>query len=289
MKKLSLLVTLALTSLLPVSQSSAQLIAYEGLDYEVGAGGLYGADGGTGWSAAWTGWTSNSAFNAINSGSMSYSGSNNVPLITTGNSAKIISGATTAPSYSRVLSSPISTADGSTVWISFLAAGTGGATMGMTLLDGSTQLMILGNSQSNNLWGIRQLSGGGAFNSTGVAMTDSVGTLGDTFLVVTKITFQSGADKVEMFINPQALGGSEPTSETSLGYSSQELVNIAGLTQISVSVGTPNQEFDFDEIRIGSSYASVTPIPEARSMSLLGLSLLGLGVLAVKRNRRGMR
>lgn len=285
MKHTHLLMVVILGFLLSTSRGLAQLIAYDGFSYTTGAGGLYGSNGGTGWASAWTGFPTSSSFNTVNSGSMSYTDAQSTSLTTTGNSVEIVSGSTTAPSYTRALSSALTPSTGSSVWLSFLGAGTGGSTMGLTLFNGSTQLLQLGNSGTNNAWGIRQLSGGSAFSSSGVAMSSSVGTLGSTYLVVVKISFQDGADKVEMFLNP-TLGTTDPTSSTSLGYASQQLVDITSLSQIGFGVGTASQKLDFDELRIGTTYADVVAVPEPKALALIGVSSGMLYLLNITQRRR---
>lgn len=280
-----LLFVTVLTYLLTLNHASAEVIAYEGLDYSAGSGNLLNASGGTGWTGGWSSFATDPFFNTIDSGSLSYTDNGAASLITSGNSATISSANTTSPNFERDLSSTLTPTDGSSLWISFLGRGSGGSSMGFTLVDGSTDLILFGNSQTNNVWGIRQISGGSGFNSTGVTMTDSVGTLGDTFMVVAKISFKSGADTVELFINPESLGGAEPTSGTSLGYATQELVNIASVSSVRVQVSTVQQKFSFDEIRIGNSYADVTPVPESSSTALLFASLVGLWILS-KRFRK---
>ncbi len=267
-----------------IDRCSSQLIAYEGFSYTTGSGQLYstsgGANGGTGWGGAWSGFTTNASFNTINAGSMSYTDPASATLSTAGNSLEISSGATTAPSYTRALTSAITPTDGSVLWLSFLAAGSGGSTMGLTLYNGATQLLLLGNSGTNDAWGIRQLSGGSAFSSTGVQMASMVGTVGSTALICVNISFQAGNDVVEMFVNP-TLGDTTPS--TSSRYATQSLVDITSLSQISIGVGTANQKLDFDELRIGNSYADVVAVPEPSAMALVMISFAGFCLLTTLR------
>lgn len=81
-----------------------------------------------------------------------------------------------------------------------------------------------------------------------------------------------------LFVNP-LIGQSEP----GVAPIAQMEVNLPRLNTIGFTSGFSGTEFIFDELRIGSTYADVTPVPEPTSLLLL--STAG-AVLAGSRRRR---
>ncbi len=105
--------------------------------------------------------------------------------------------------------------------------------------------------------------------------------VGDTKLVVFKMTINAGAaDFGELFVNP-TIGQSTPgVNPVALGD-----INVPRLfTSLDFRTGNSGTDFTFDELRIGSTYADVTPTPEPTALLLLatGAVLAGAG-----RRRRG--
>jgi hypothetical protein len=82
---------------------------------------------------------------------------------------------------------------------------------------------------------------------------------------------------VSVWLNPTALGGAAPAATLTVNYSSPNFNRVL--------FGQSGTDSRVDEMRIGTSYASVTPIPEPGTYALLA----GFGVLAFVVIRRRFR
>ena len=82
---------------------------------------------------------------------------------------------------------------------------------------------------------------------------------GQTYLIVVSYTFNSGAsnDIVKLWVNP-IINGSEPTSTVTDSHTETDVPKIDGFR---INAGLPNDtpNVEIDELRIGTSWASVTP------------------------------
>src|ERR1043166_2282525 len=95
--------------------------------------------------------------------------------------------------------------------------------------------------------------------STGTPQWTSTGlTSGSTNLVVVAYTFGSSGDSAQIWINPTSLGGSAPTATGSI-TSTTHSSSFSYFHLNSVSAGTGGGSYEMDELRIGSTYADVTP------------------------------
>ncbi|GCE12261.1 sugar-binding protein [Tengunoibacter tsumagoiensis] len=78
--------------------------------------------------------------------------------------------------------------------------------------------------------------------------------VGQTVLLVMRIDFGS-TNTVSLFVNPGSLGGNAPSSASAQATSSSTL----SFQSLAYYGGNDSNQSSFDEIRIGTTYASVTP------------------------------
>ncbi len=243
--------------------------ASESFDYTAGSD-LRTQDGGTGFNGAWGNVTTTANRYSITEGSLThsniFSSGNKLTLDGTGGNAEI----------SRSLSStPI---DAGTFYFGFLLnkQNVTERTLNMAFFDGGTERFAVGqfNTSGGNL----------AMNVGGTLFTgDTAFTSGTTFHLVVKIEFNVGGgtnDRVSLFVNP---GSTEP----GVAYLSTQASNISGLNAIRPFAGgtsgsIPAAIGSFDELRVGTSFADVSAIPEPASFA----ALAGLGVLGLAASRR---
>lgn len=272
--------------LLTSSFARAQLVGYDGFDYSTGSG-LNGLNGGFGWSAAPAGtWSTTSPSFSIDSGSL-------VPpvpassLATTGNRLTL---SRTAPftTAARTFGTDLRTLSGtSDVWISFVITRTasattgsyGGLVIGNEAGSGSTSgRLFIGDSgaasPAADTWSLERAGGGVLGNSN-----FSVSTF-PTVMLAAHIQFQSGADSVQLYVN-RPPGGGTPASVDAL-LSNLDLNPSNGVvTDFAVWYGGDGG-YQIDEIRIGLTYADVTPVPEPGVL----LATVGITALGIRRLRR---
>ena len=247
------------------STAQAQLQAYDPFDYAAGAGGLTSKNGGTGWSTNWgTGVTD------IVSPGLTYS-KNGVDLATAGNTTQTTNNNN---GNFRTLSAGVQKTG--TEYVSFLgklASGTTGTGYaGVSLFNGTgTEALFIGQPSDKGDWGIDQ--------STGLK-TSTVPVDGTTHLFVAQIIFGGGAggmDHVNLFVDPTP-GLAAPDVAATI---SADTTRSASFDRVRIQSGNGAPPINFDEVRIGSSYASVVEaIPEPAT-----LGVLGLGGLLLRRRR----
>jgi hypothetical protein len=292
-------VLLSLT--LAAHQASATLIAHEPFEYDrtqwsvtttdTGTG-IAGLSGGTGWNGAWNSTGTYKAgipvwpddYPANNrTAPLAYTDSMGNPLLTSGNQMRT---AFVNNSWDRrLLAEPIG-ALGSTVWVSFMAQSDS-----ITTGNPRYAFVELANTDFNNRlwigkvtpivtgnWGINLPDNTGA----GVLSADFGGAvkMNEQTMFLMKLEFpetSEGLTSLSVWLNPPDLTNESALSSTvfsgTMKYSMWNQVGVAG-----------RYSTDFDEIRIGTTFASVTPIPEPGTAGLLGLGL-GL-VLLVRRALR---
>jgi len=101
---------------------------------------------------------------------------------------------------------------------------------------------------------------------------------GETTLFVLRLDYLPGNDNITLFLNP-TLGDPEPAATFGTVKSDLDLLNTTGFGLYSTGA------FSFDEFRLGSTFASVTPVaavPEPGSA--MGL-LIVLGTALYRRRR----
>ena len=125
----------------------------------------------------------------------------------------------------------------------------------------------------------------GASSAAGASMTGAL-SLNTTYLVVVGYTFNGTGNEYDLWLNPTSLGGSAPTADLSYtGGTDMASLSYFFLQQRN-NASNAGAVFNFDELRIGTSWADVTPtgVPEPTTFALGGLGLLGL--ILVRRARR---
>jgi hypothetical protein len=227
----------------------AALTASDEFEYPTGAAA--GRNGGSGFT---TGYDPFSAFGSTTAGTINAPGLTFPGLLTRGNRYT-----TDGNDNAGVRRMPAN--NGETpgeLWIAFLTSAEPGGQppyAGMSLVNGNDEELFLGKPFNASEYGIDQSGGlqtaGGAIVST------------DTTLLVYRITFAAGPDTVSMFVNP-APGAASP-GQPALD-ASRDNVPFDGV--IFNSGNTPG--FNFDELRIGATYADVTPVPEPAAGTLCG-------------------
>lgn len=218
-------------------------------------------------------WVSHSGTGAlipVVSGNLSYPGL----AASTGNSITHVHQATSAEDINATLSSTV-TGTGSVVYYSALfnpSALTGAGDYMMHLADGANlsggttrfqgRLQTkVGVGSGTFLFGI-----GAAGSAAAVTAYDTVDRpLNATYFVVVKVTLGSSGvtgDKCDLFVNPVP-GLGEPGSPT-VTVTSDATTVTPGFDRLCIRQGSTNTQTDtVDEIRVGTTWADVAPVPAA--------------------------
>jgi hypothetical protein len=282
---MSRLFALGLTGLFVFAHSApAQLIAYEGFAYTPSTS-LGGQNGGSGFAA---GWTLVSGTATIQSGSLVAAAPSDT-LAETGNNVSLSPiDDTVIGDARRNLATPIAGTAGTSAWVSVVIKGNGssgdsaqaalyvsdGAGGGFTITTGASGGGI--NPPANSRWSIGDQTG---FSEASSNVSDLLQSL-----LVARITFGAANDAVDLFVNPTP-GGSLPPPDSSLS-----LPHTATLSQIELvhaSLAGASASVPFDEIRLGRTFADVTPTAVPEPSTLL-LTAAGLG-LAFRCRRVGRK
>jgi hypothetical protein len=269
----------------------AQLIAYEGFNYPVGQN-LNTQSGGSGFGGPWV---VTSGAPLIQAGSLVPSAPS-AGLTETGNSLNATPpNASVAVDATRVLGTPLVGTAGSSKWLSVVMKGPG--------LSGITAqgVLVVSNGSGTGFSITTGATGGGiAPNNPPASATWSLGDAGtgaaeattavpDTLqsLLVARISFSPAgsptSDRIDLFVNPP-LTGSPPASPTT----SLLVPHAASFTTLELDYASLNGASTstlFDEIRLGNTFADVTPaaVPEPSTLLLVGVA--GVGMI-VRRKRR---
>jgi hypothetical protein len=117
-------------------------------------------------------------------------------------------------------------------------------------------------------------------NSTDRVSTGAVLEPGKTVFLAAHFSFVEGNDTVTVFVNPTP-GSSAPTGGVS--YNGIDFHPGHPFFEFTSADGTGTDTSEFDELRIGSTYAEVAPVaPEPGCLSLVGAAA---GALLVRRKR----
>jgi hypothetical protein len=301
-KYLSILALTVGISFVAATPAAAQLIVYEGFDYAAASPvttNIAGQNGGTGWTTAWAAGSGN-IYGSITNGSLSYGA-----LQTSGNS--LISGniygniANTTASPNRSLpntfSNLLSGADGQ-IWISFIYLNLQASTYGapgyrqanMGLFATSAERLAVGslNTYQNpndymSMWG--QGIGHPAAQQSGTATPRGI-TATPVFVLLRLdiVNSMPSLDTAYAWFNP-TIGGSAPSTATAISTNiiDLSLVNNIRFQAGNLNTGGSNTVFMVDELRVGYTFADVTPVPEPMTIALGSLG--GLLLLALRRRK----
>lgn len=248
---------------------------YEGFDYPGDRAGeqlTSDGNGGVGWASAWTG---NGAYGTDHSfwtrvGSLQFG-----QLETSGNSVQSTGGYQVANGVARTTSQPL-VADGiETRFLSFLIRANYATSTdyGGVYIDGTTDDIFVGKGGTFTNWGME------TFGGTDIVQSNVPATVNQTALLVLKMESASnGFDRFTLYVNPTP-GQSEPSSGV------VKFLDVGTVKTIGLFT---NANFSFDEIRIGDTFAAVTPmmISSTPEPSAIVLGALGLAPLLVPPMRR---
>jgi len=274
--------TTLLFSFLSAGAASAELYLYDGFstdEYTSGAT-VFEAAGGTGWSGNWA--LSNvSGANANRFQASAYSlaytdGQGNSLITSPGSMAGTVSGSGVA-FVSRDFASALT----GEVWISFLTVRTANVNWGWELgfrdEEGAAQFLVQNNSATNTFR--LNASGTAALNFTNLDTSEEPA--GQLYVLrVTNVGSGSANANITIWANPTDLTDIAAGAAATASLSNR---TVSALGQFSF-LNDVNPTGYVDELRIGSSYAAVTPIPEPRTYALIAGALF-LGLAFCRRRR----
>ena len=263
------------------STAQAALIAYEPFNY-TGGTALLGQDGGTGWTGAWcNSLTPGNASQTITSPGLDHSG-----LAESGLKATLVgnSGGTGATSLFRQLKFP-SGFSTDTLYFSFLAKANNDAERpwGMSLANVSASSNpldnLVGGDSGSAYFSLQESSN---YNISYHGSLVSTSTLS---LLVAKFDLSTGNATLYVFPTGTAIPSNESsasayaTSNIATPGNSMGTINGIRLYALGKSAsGTYSaKSADFDELRVGTTYADVIGVPEPSALLLLAV---GSGLLA---------
>jgi hypothetical protein len=311
-KNLSVLALTVGVSLVAALPASAQLIAEDSMNYTAGAEWVktgVGFNGGTGWGGTWS---ATAAALATNSNAGLTYGSLNAPgvgvVVGGGNTA-------TATSLQRILPGTLGVlgASGSgTIWMSFLSQNlqetTGGLAgfreaklglfsgastnaSGVSGVNGSERLAF-GTPNTYTAGASDNLSiyNGSTFMSSGVATPRGSATAPVFVLIALLVDNTTALDSAYMWVNPSSSlfgdNGNSPAFGTAAAtFTANDLsaVNALRLQSGGLNGSGTNGWWQADELRVGYSFADVTPVPEPVTFALAGLG--GVMFLSLRRRK----
>jgi hypothetical protein len=246
------------------SGANASLIVYDSFNYTSGAN-LLGQNGGTGFNGAYiqTDTFNPNSDHTISSSTLTYSN-----LVTSG--LAVTAPAAGAPDFfattARAFTLPGGTNFGTTngtLYASFLirpGTAVGGSFGGIALTNNdsgsSNKPVFIGDS--SGFYGIEEQGGGGASQSTGIASTAN-----QTRLLVVKYTFATGNDTVQLYVDP-VVGQAEPAvANASISLPTDFL---------RMELLDGSRSYQYDEFRLGNTFADVTPLVATNKISLLNFA-----------------
>jgi hypothetical protein len=235
------------------------------MDYTAGST-IAGTSGGSGWVDSWAS-TGDATDDGMAAPGLTYTDGSAKTLVTGGNTSEMHPGGDGSPSYldfTRNLDRTLGN-DDDVVYTSFLVkhvAANGGLDYRMGF--GGLDLVVRGWHPS---WG---LNGNG---NTGIAKP----AVGETQFIVLKVTYAAGDDTAELWVNPDL------TTPGAAGYSTT--LSLSSYTEMKFSQqnanGFPGETNQWDEIRVGDTWAEVAPVIPEPAFGLI--ALLGAFVLRFRK------
>jgi signal transduction histidine kinase len=262
------------------SGARADLLFYDGFDYPVGER--------LGESSSTTKWENSKTQITVSGGSLNYVGLE-API---GNSLNIQFGSPNLDSVRTIAGAWKEQAWG-TMYISFLLRIESIAGIGSTN-EGSSLLTINHTSNKSQLLGINLLNDGavrlgvlkypsdGTIVSSSAFFTNGPGANlsangSATYLIVAKFEWKEGAanDEATLWVNPTTLGAGEDSGNRISTSTGMDGDKSAG--RFTFSRG-PN--VNIDELRIGQTWADVTPAAKSPRQPVVAVVVLGAGLIA---------
>ncbi len=239
--------------------TQAAVLGHEQFDYSPPQANLISQNGGVGFSGGWY----PTGFNAINQNNYLI-GAGSLESGDLVNSANRMTSASLGQigGIGRDLSVPVQSWQTTTRYMSVLIRPEGTLGQGRwngffgLYLDGSQNDMFVGKGGGGvmNRWVLESRGGGNQRASNANVYID------ETALLVVKSEFTPGNDTFTLYVNPTP-GGPEPVVGT--------VLNTLNLGTVGKLVVYSTGAFSLDEIRIGETFADVTPIPEPATLLLL--------------------
>jgi hypothetical protein len=276
---------LGLSGLVAVSTAGmapAQVVGYDPFNQTAPfqLNGTASSGGGAVWPGGSTNtWTAAFGSNggSVVNGSLAYG-----PLQTGGNSAQF----TWFSPQNGSLRSLVSNRGGgpSDLWISFLMAGSAAGNQGLSLYFGGSfgsENLWLG-TPGGNTYGFR-VGPAAAADNTPHTVSTGVAADGGTHFLAAHLVLSgptTADNSVTLYVDPDfsSLGtGSAPTGGSTVSFAGLFSFPFEQVTLENRS-GVTADTVRFDEIRIGSTWALVSPVPEPSTLFLVGGGLAAFGI-----------
>lgn len=282
--------TLALMLLGAAAHAQSSLIVADGFAGPPGA--ITGQSSGYGWQAG-KAWTSSSAANPdqVTSGGLTFS-SNGQTLAVSGGKLTTVGGDVGAYRRPPTDFGPYGGDVNQDIWIGFLTSNTtsdmASAYAGLSLFNTSEQFFV-GVPTGTDAYGFQNTSISGPDGAAQTAPPGLATPSAQTHFLVTHFSFTaSGTTEVTLYVDPTP-GLTDPLPAPLLDkvYTTSFQFNELRF-QSGSDAGGAAHPYNFDELRMGSTYGDVAPAaaPEPSSCAALGMGLLGLSLLAIKARPR---